>query len=372
MTKAKPPYRADQVGSLLRPPELLAARAKREKNDIAPDEFKKIEDKAVRDIVRLQEDLGFAAVTDGEFRRGSWHRDFLVSFENVKIVAPTVKMKFHTEKGDIERTPPGLRVAGKLKRAQPIFVEHFKFLKSVAKATPKITIPSPSNMHFRGGRAAIDEKAYPDMDGFYEDLARVFGEEVRDLGAAGCRYLQIDEVNFAYLCDPTLREEVRALGESPETLPKTYAKLINRTIAPKPADMIVCMHLCRGNARSAWIAEGGYEPVAEVLFNEINVDGYFLEYDSPRAGGFEPLRFVPKGKTIVLGLVTTKKGKLESKDELKRRIDEAARYVPLDQLALSPQCGFSSTVEGNLITIDEEIEKLRLVVDTAREVWGSA
>ncbi len=370
--RAAPPFRADQVGSLLRPPQLLAARARREKNEIAPAEFTRIEDQAVRDVVRMQEDLGFKAVTDGEYRRGSWHRDFLVSFENVKIVQPTVKMKFHTEKGDIERTPPGLQVVGKLARTRPIFVDHFKFLKSVARAVPKLTIPSPSNMHFRGGRAAIDQKAYPDMAGFYADLARVFNEEVRDLAAAGCRYLQIDEVNFAYLCDPALREEVKALGEDPSTLPHTYARLINQTVAGKPDDMTICMHLCRGNARSAWIAEGGYEPVAETLFNEINVTGYFLEYDSPRAGGFEPLRFVPKRKVVVLGLVTTKKGQLESKDELKRRIDQAAKHVPLEQLALSPQCGFSSTVEGNLITIDEEIRKLELVVETAREVWGSA
>ncbi len=368
--RTSPPFRADQVGSLLRPPALLAARAKRERNEIAPEEFTKIEDQAVRDIVRLQEEIGFKAATDGEFRRGSWHRDFLASFANVKIVQPTVKMRFHTEKGDIERTPPGLQVAGKLARTKPIFVEHFKFLKSVARAVPKITIPSPSNMHFRGGRAAIDSKAYPDMEGFYADLARVFSEEVRDLGDAGCRYLQIDEVNFAYLCDPTLRAEVEALGENPKTLPHTYAKLINQSIATRPKDMAVCMHLCRGNARSAWIAEGGYEPVAETLFNEIDVTGYFLEFDSPRAGGFEPLRFVPKGKTVVLGLVTTKSGQLESKDELKRRIDQAAKHIPLEQLALSPQCGFSSTVEGNLITIEEEIQKLRLVVETAREVWG--
>jgi 5-methyltetrahydropteroyltriglutamate--homocysteine methyltransferase len=366
-----PPFRADQVGSLLRPKALLDARAKREKNAIDPAEFQRIEDQAVREVVRMQEELGFKAVTDGEYRRGSWHRDFLVSFENVKIVRPTVKMRFHTEAGDIERTPPGLKVAGKLRRARPIFVDHFKFLKSVVRAVPKITIPSPSNMHFRGGRDAIDSSAYPDMDEFYTDLARVFREEVHDLAAAGCRYLQIDEVNFAYLCDPTLRDEVKALGEDPTTLPKTYARLINETVAGKPDDMAICMHLCRGNARSAWIAEGGYEPVAEVLFNEINVTGYFLEYDSPRAGGFEPLRFVPKGKTVVLGLVTTKKGQLESKDELKRRIEQAAKYVPLEQLALSPQCGFSSTVEGNLITVDEEIQKLKLVVDTAREVWGS-
>ncbi|HTY69120.1 MAG TPA: 5-methyltetrahydropteroyltriglutamate--homocysteine S-methyltransferase [Alphaproteobacteria bacterium] len=370
--RTTPPFRADQVGSLLRPPQLLAARAAREKDQIPADEFQRIEDQAVRDVVKMQEGLGFKAVTDGEYRRGSWHRDFLVSFENVKIVQPTVKMKFHTEKGDIERTPPGLKVVGKLKRTQPIFVDHFKFLKSVAHSVPKLTIPSPSNMHFRGGREAIDQKAYPDMPEFYADLARVFGEEVRDLSAAGCKYLQIDEVNFAYLCDPTLREEVKALGEDPQTLPHTYARLINETVAPKAPDMTICMHLCRGNARSAWIAEGGYEPVAEVLFNEINVTGYFLEFDSPRAGGFEPLRFVPKGKVVVLGLVTTKKGQLESKDELKRRIEQAAKHVPIEQLALSPQCGFSSTVEGNLITVDEEIKKLELVVETAREVWGSA
>jgi 5-methyltetrahydropteroyltriglutamate--homocysteine methyltransferase len=369
--RTTPPFRADQVGSLLRPRALLDARAAREKNQIALDEFQRIEDQAVRDVVRMQEDIGFKAVTDGEFRRGSWHRDFLVSFENVKIVQPTVKMRFHTEKGDIERTPPGLKVVGKLARTQPIFVEHFKFLKSTARAVPKLTIPSPSNMHFRGGRDAIDSKAYPDMDEFYADLARVFSEEVRDLGAAGCRYLQIDEVNFAYLCDPTLRDEVKALGEDPDKLPHTYARLINQTVATRPKDMAICMHLCRGNARSAWIAEGGYEPVAETLFNEIDVTGYFLEFDSPRAGGFEPLRFVPKGKVVVLGLVTTKKGVLESKDELKRRIDQAAKYIPLDQLALSPQCGFSSTVEGNLITVEEEMQKLRLIVETAREVWGS-
>ena len=365
-----PPFRADQVGSLLRPKALLDARARRERNDIAPAEFARIEDQAVRDVVKMQEDLGFKAVTDGEYRRGSWHRDFLVSFANVKIVQPTVKMKFHTEAGDIERTPPGLFVSGKLARTAPIFVDHFKFLKSVARAVPKLTIPSPSNMHFRGGRAAIDQKAYPDMDEFYVDLARVFNEEVRDLAAAGCRYLQIDEVNFAYLCDPTLRDEVKALGEDPTTLPKTYARLINQTVAGKPADMAICMHLCRGNARSAWIAEGGYEPVAEVLFNEINVTGYFLEYDSPRAGGFEPLRFVPKGKTVVLGLVTTKKGQLETKDELKRRIDQAATFCSLDQLALSGQCGFASTEEGNTLTEDEQWAKLRLIVEVADEVWG--
>jgi 5-methyltetrahydropteroyltriglutamate--homocysteine methyltransferase len=241
----------------------------------------------------------------------------------------------------------------------------------VARTTPKITIPSPTVLHFRGGRDAIDKTAYPTMDEFYADLARVYNEEVRDFAAAGCRYLQIDETNFAYLCDEGVREQVRTnIHEDPAQLPKTYAKLINGAISGRPADMIVCMHLCRGNNQSAWLAEGGYDPVAEVLFNEINVDGYFLEYDTPRAGDFSPLRFVPKGKMVVLGLVSSKLPKLESKDELKRRIDEAAKYVPLDQLALSPQCGFASTIEGNKVTVDDEIAKLRRVVEVAQEVWG--
>jgi 5-methyltetrahydropteroyltriglutamate--homocysteine methyltransferase len=279
-------------------------------------------------------------------------------------------MRFHTHEGDTEMTPPGFRIEGKLFRPKPIFVEHFKFLKSVCKVTPKITIPSPSNLHFRGGRQMVDETAYPEMGEFFADLGKVYREEIADLAAAGCRYLQLDEVNFAYLCDPSLREQVRAIGEDPATLPQTYAKLLNSTIAGKPADMVVAMHLCRGNSRSAWIAEGGYEPVAEVLFNQVNVDGYFLEYDSPRAGDFAPLRFVPKGKTIVLGLVTSKQPLLESKDELKRRIEEAAKYCPLDQLALSPQCGFASVLEGNKLTVADEVAKLKLIVDVSREVWG--
>ena len=246
----------------------------------------------------------------------------------------------------------------------------FEFLKATTRRTAKVTIPSPSVMHFRGGRAAIDAAAYPDLAGFYGDLARVYSEEIADLGRRGCTYLQIDEVNLAYLCDPKLQEQVRGIGEDPAQLPRTYAKLINGAIAARPPGMTIAMHLCRGNFRSAWVAEGGYDPVADVLFNEIDVTGYFLEYDSPRAGGFAPLRFVPKGKTVVLGLVTTKSGALEGKDALKRRIDEAAKYVPLDQLALSPQCGFSSTVEGNKVTLADEIAKLRLVAEVAREVWG--
>src|ERR1700722_15860961 len=253
-----------------------------------------------------------------------------------------------------------------------VFVYDFKFLKSVAKATPKIPIPSPTIVHFRGGREAIDAKAYPEMDAFYDDLAEVYRAEIRDLAEAGCRFLQIDEVNLAYLCDPELRRQVANIGEDPATLPKTYARLLNAVLAGKPDDMTVCMHLCRGNFAGAWIADGGYEPIAELLFNAIGVDGYFLEYDSARAGGFEPLRFLPKGKIAVLGLVTTKSPQMETKDELKHRIDEASRYAPLEQLALSPQCGFSSGIGGNAMTVDDEIRKLALVVETAREVWGTA
>ena len=266
-----------------------------------------------------------------------------------------------------------MRVAGKLARPQGgMFVEDYKFLHSIAKATPKVTFPSPTVVHFRGGREMIDQKAYPQMDAFYADLAKVYQQEISDLAAAGCRYIQIDEVNLAYLCDPELRKHVSAIGEDPEKLPQTYAKLINNSIATRPKDMAVCMHLCRGNFAGHWVAEGGYEPVAEVLFNSMNIDGYFLEYDSERAGGFEPLRLLPKGKIAVLGLVTTKSPQLETKDELKRRIEAAAKFAPLEQLALSPQCGFSSGIGGETMSVDIEKAKLALIVETAREVWGSA
>ena len=368
--RTTPPFRADHVGSLLRPPALLKAREQRQKNEISAEALQRAEDQAIRDVVKLQEDVGLKSVTDGEYRRTFWHLDFLERFENATIVPPSVKAHFHTHTGEVEFAPPGVKVEGKLRRPKPIFVDHFKFLKSVAHQTPKQTIPSPSTMHFRGGRNAIDRKAYPELAEFYADLGRVYAEEVKDMAAAGCRYLQLDEVNFAYLCDPKLQEQVRLIGEDPKTLPHTYAKLINASISTRPQDMVISMHLCRGNFKSAWVAEGGYEPVAEALFNEINVDGYFLEYDDERSGDFSPLRFLPKGKTVVLGLVTTKLARLEDKDALKRRIDEAAKYAPLEQLALSPQCGFSSTVHGNDITVDDEVKKLRLVVETAREVWG--
>lgn len=318
----------------------------------------------------MQEDIGLQAVTDGEFRRTLWHMDFLKQFSNVVATRSSVKVSFHTEEGDIERLPSALRVEGRLDRPHPIFIDHFKFLKSVTKVTPKITLPSPSILHFRGGRGAVDEKVYPDMAGFYADLARVYSEEIKDLGEAGCRYLQLDEVNFAYLCDPKLRREVQNIGEDPETLPRTYADLINHSIAGRPEDMTVCMHLCRGNFEGAWLAEGGYEPVADVLFNGIDVTGYFLEYDTTRAGDFSPLRLVPKNKVVVLGLVTSKRGALEDKDDLKRRIDEASRFLPLEQLALSPQCGFASGERGNKLSVDEEKAKLELIVEVAHDVWG--
>jgi 5-methyltetrahydropteroyltriglutamate--homocysteine methyltransferase len=370
--RTQPPFRADHVGSLIRPDALIAARRAAEKGQIAPAELVRIQQEAIRDVVLLQEEIGLRLATDGEYNRTFWQRDFLLKFQNVKQVASKLTVQFHSAAGTRDHSPPTLQVTGKLARPSGIFIDDFRFLKSLAQGTPKITIPSPTTMHFRGGRNAVDVKAYPEMDGFYVDLARVYREEVYELAQAGCRYLQIDEVNMAYLCDPELRRQVHNIGEDPETLPRTYARLLNDTIAGRPSDMVVCMHLCRGNFAGAWVAEGGYDPIAELLFNDIAVDGYFLEYDSPRAGSFAPLRFLPKGKIAVLGLVTTKKAALETKDDLKRRIDEASRYAPLEQLALSPQCGFSSGIGGNAMTVEDEVAKLRLVVETAREVWGTA
>ena len=371
MRRTTPPFRADHVGSLLRPQRLLEARQRKAKGELDDAELRRIEDECIRDVVALQERIGLQSATDGEFRRSFWHLDFLRQFANVTVVPPAVKARFHTEAGDLEFEAPGLRVDGRLGHPRGIMTEDYAFLKRASKtALPKVCIPSPSTVHFRGGRRAIDAKAYPEMAAFYADLGRIYSDEVAALAKLGLTYLQLDEVNFAYLCDPKLREQVRGIGEDPEKLPRTYAKLINDAISTRSAEMTITMHLCRGNFKSGWVAEGGYDPVAEVLFNEIDVDGYFLEYDTPRAGGFAPLRFVPKGKTVVLGLVTSKKGALETPDELKRRIDEAARHVPLDQLALSPQCGFSSTVEGNRISVEDEVRKLELVVRVAREVWG--
>jgi 5-methyltetrahydropteroyltriglutamate--homocysteine methyltransferase len=368
--RTKPPFRADHVGSLIRTPELVEARDKRAKGEISEAELKQVQHAAIREVVALQEGLGLHSVTDGEYNRGGWHLDFVLSFANVVQAPSRIPTTFKNEQGATENRPQMVSITGKLARPRPIFVEDFRFLKSVTRETAKITIPSPSVMHFRGGREAISQDAYPDMAEFYADLARVYREEIQDLADAGCRYLQLDEVNLAYLCDPHLRSQVQAnIGEDPEALTHTYARLINAVIEGRPADMVVGMHLCRGNFQGRWVAEGGYDPVAEVLFNEIGVDGYFMEYDSPRAGSFEPLRFLPRGKTVVLGLVTTKRGQIESKDELKRRIDEAARFAPLEQLCLSPQCGFASGVAGATMAIEDQTRKLELVVETAREVW---
>jgi 5-methyltetrahydropteroyltriglutamate--homocysteine methyltransferase len=370
--RTKPPFRADHVGSLIRPANLIAAREDLLAGKITRAQLLDIQHAAIRDVVKMQEDLGLRVVTDGEYNRKSWQSDFLLKIVNVATTKPKLSVKFHSATGTRDHTPPSMSVVGKVSRGEPIFVDDFKFLKTVAKATPKVTMPSPTILHFRGGREAIDAKAYPDMAEFYHDLAKVYQTEIGELAAAGLRYVQIDEVNFAYLCDPALREDVKKLGEDPTSLPKTYAKLLNDSVKGLPADMTVCMHLCRGNFAGNWVAEGGYEPVAELLFNEINVNGYFLEYDSARAGGFEPLRFLPKGKVAVIGLVTTKSSAMETKDAIKRRVEEATKFTSLDQLALSPQCGFSSGIGGETMTVEREMEKLALIVETAREIWPDA
>ena len=371
MTKrSQPPFRADHVGSFLRPSELLDARERFKAGKIDKAALREVEDRAIRDIVRTQENIGLEGITDGEFRRTYFHIDFLEQLDGVETRGG-LTAHFHSAKGEVDFAPPVLHVTGKVRHAHPIQVKDFEFLKSATKRTPKVTIPSPTMLHFRGGRGAISKEAYPDLEPFFSDVAKCYAEELHALARAGCSYVQLDDTNLAYLCDPKMREGARQRGDDPDDLPRRYAKLINAAIADRPPGMTICTHLCRGNFKSAWVAEGGYEPVAEVLFNDLKVDGYFLEYDDARSGGFAPLRFVPKGKTVVLGLVTTKVGELESKSELKRRIDEAAKVVPLEQLCLSPQCGFSSTVHGNEIARESQAAKLRLIVDVAREVWGT-
>ena len=365
----KPPFRSDHVGSMLRPKELLAARERRKKGEITSEELREIEDTAIKGVIAKQEAIGLQSITDGEFRRAYFHIDFLDHFKGV-VVKGGLPMKFRGAAGEREFSPPRMEVVGRLERVRQITVDDFAFLNAAAKGVPKQCIPSPTMLHFRGGRAAISEEVYPDIEEFFSDLARAFREEIAGLYAAGCRYVQLDDTNLAYLCDPAIRERTRQIGEDPDALPALYARIINDAISQRPSDMAVCIHLCRGNFRSSWVAEGGYEPVAEALFNELAVDGYFLEYDDERSGDFAPLRHVPKGKTVVLGLVSSKMPTLESKDELKKRIDEAAAYMPLEQMALSPQCGFSSTEEGNEITEDDQYAKLRLVIETAADVWG--
>jgi 5-methyltetrahydropteroyltriglutamate--homocysteine methyltransferase len=366
--RSLPPFRADHVGSLLRPRALAEARAARKAGTLSADALREVEDRCIAAAIRKQEDLGLRAATDGEYRRAYWHYDFVSGLDGVELYEPEEKIQF---KGGVP-IQHALRVTRRIGWTKPVMLDDFRFVADhVKSAVPKMTIPSPSVVHFRGGRRAIDAKTYPDMDGFFADLGEAYSKAVAAFGAAGCRYLQLDEVNIAYLCDPEQIAGLKARGEHVENLLAIYAGMLNRAIEGRRDDMVISMHLCRGNFRSHWVASGGYEPVAEVLFNQINSDAYFMEYDSDRAGGFEPLRFVPRGhKVVVLGLVTSKSGALESKDELKRRIDQAARYLPLEQLALSPQCGFASTEEGNTLTEEEQWAKLRLCIEVAREVWG--
>jgi len=369
----KPPFRADHVGSLLRPPVLLETRDQRERGEIDDVQLRAVEDRCIRDVVKMQEDIGLQAVTDGEYRRKLWNVDFVRKFAGVVVkegLAAEADKSFQGGDANLQRSPTRFDVTGKLKRVREHEVENFKFTRSVTNVTAKLSIPSPSVLHFRGGRGGVSQEAYPDMAEFFTDLARAYREEIHALGAAGCTYLQIDDTNLAYLCDPKMREGAKKIGEDPDRLPSLYANLINECIKDRPANMVVCTHLCRGNFASAWVAEGGYDPVAEVLFNELKVDGYFLEFDSPRAGNFAPLRYLPEGKRLMLGLVTTKTGQLENPDDLKRRIDEAAKVAPFDQLGIAPQCGFSSTVLGNKLTVEDQIAKLRLIVQVARDVWG--
>src|SRR3954452_2566496 len=366
----KLPARYDHVGSFLRPKYLLEARERRSKGEITPGQLRAVEDKAISEIVKFQEDVGLQSITDGEFRRTYFHIDFLEQLGGVKTDVPVTIRK---PDGSEELAPPVIRVIDKVRHAKDIQKADFEFLKSQVATghTPKVTIPSPTMLHFRGGRAGISKEAYPELEpAFYDDVAKAYGDELRSLADAGCTYVQMDDTNLAYLCDEKMREAARQRGDDPNELPHRYAGFINKVVAQKPQGMTLAMHLCRGNFKSTHAAAGNYEPVAEALLAEMNLDAYFMEYDDERSGDFRPLRYLGKGKTVVLGLVTTKFGTLESKDELKRRIDEAAKYAPLEQLCLSPQCGFSSTVHGNNIAVQAQRDKLALVVETAREVWG--
>jgi len=368
--RTTPPFRADHVGSFLRPPYLLQARERKAKGEISAQELRAVEDKAIAEIIKFQSDVGLQSITDGEFRRTYFHIDFLEQLGGVQCDPPVTVVK---PDGSEELAPPVMRVTAKVRHAKDIQRADFEYLRSqlAPGMTPKVTIPSPTMLHFRGGRAGISKDAYPELEPeFYDDVARAYGDELKSLYDAGCRYVQMDDTNMAYLCDERMREAARARGDDPNELPHRYARFINKVVALKPAGMTLAMHLCRGNFKSTHAAAGNYEPVAEALLQEMNLDAYFMEYDDERSGDFRPLRYLKPGKTVVLGLVTTKFGQLESKELLKRRIDEASRYAPLEQLCLSPQCGFSSTVHGNLIAVEDQRRKLALVVETAREVWG--
>ena len=367
MAHGKPPFRADQVGSLLRSEKLKAARAQYEKGAVTAQQLEAVEDQEIKALIKRQEDIGLEPITDGEFRRSWWHFDFLAMLDGVELYQSEQGIQFQ----GVQTKARGLRVVGKVDFTDHPFIEHFKFLKAHTSKTPKMTIPAPSVLHFRGGRKGISKEVYPDLDAFFDDLAKAYRKAIRAFYDAGCRYLQMDDTVWAYLCSKAELEKARALHEGVDKLPEIYARVINYAIAEKPADMVITTHVCRGNFRSTWVSEGGYEPVAEILFGQVNYDGYFLEYDTDRAGGFEPLRFVPKGnKQVVLGLVTSKSGTLEKKQDIEKRIKEATKFVALEQLCLSPQCGFASTEEGNILTEDAQWAKLKMIVDISKEVWS--
>ena len=366
MQRTKPPFRADMVGSLLRTQLLKDAREKHRRGEISDVALKEVEDREIRALIKRQEEIGLQAVTDGEFRRAFWHFDFLEHLDGVTAIEADAGMHFQ---GGITITK-AMRVTGKIGFSVHPMLDHFRFVKDNTSRVAKMTIPGPSMLHYRGGRKMMNAGIYPNMDAFYADLGAAYAKAVRAFYDAGCRYLQLDDISFAYLCDPKQREMLRERGDDPDKQPDIYAGLVRHALQDKPADLTVTMHLCRGNFRSTFIASGGYDPVAELLFNAMPIDGYFMEWDTDRAGGFEPLRFLPKGKTVVLGLVTSKTGTLEKKDDIKRRIEEASKHADLDQLALSPQCGFASTEEGNVLAEDEQWAKLRMIVELAGEVWG--
>jgi 5-methyltetrahydropteroyltriglutamate--homocysteine methyltransferase len=371
--RTSPPFRADHVGSLLRPSSLLQARQDHAAGRIDGAALRAAEDEAIREAVRMQEQVGLQASTDGEFRRTSWHMDFIYQLGGItRVPEELLTIHFHSGDGDLDATFAAMHVDAPVTLEETIFGDAFTFLRdTVQTAVPKLTIPSPSMVHYRGGRASIDPEVYPNLDAFWADLTRAYSEQIRCLAELGCTYLQLDDTSLAYLNDPAQRDYVRSIGGDPDRLHEDYIRHVNEALAGRPETMAVTTHLCRGNYRSAWAAEGGYDFVAEALFDQLQVDGFFLEYDDERSGTFEPLRFVPKGqKQVVLGLVTTKRGELEQADELKRRIEEASNYVPVDQLCLSPQCGFASTVEGNVLTREQQEAKLRLVVEVAHDVWG--
>ena len=367
MKRTTPPFRADHVGSLLRPQALKEARALHAKGDLHASALAEIEDREIEKVVKKQEEIGLQLATDGEFRRSWWHFDFYRGLEGVEFYQSGEGIHF----AGVDTKPESVRVIGKVDFGKHIHLDHFKFLKAHARVTPKMTIPAPSTLHFRQGRQSISKDVYPDIESYFDDVAVAYQKAIRAFYDAGCRYLQLDDTAWSMICDPKEREFSRQRGDDPDRLPAQYARMTNQALAGRPADMVVTMHSCRGNFRSTFIAQGGYDHVADRLLGEVDIDGYFLEYDTDRAGGFEPLRFVPKGKKqIVLGLVTSKSGTLEKKDDIKRRIDEATKYVDIDQLCLSPQCGFASTEEGNILAEDEQWAKLRMIVELADEVWG--